>query len=142
MSEQTYLAGRVRVRSLPVYEGAPEPGAPNLKQLHLPQGRLAQFGDSEEGFRYAAWLELTASGPRGNHLHRRKQEWFYLIDGEVEIVVEDPASGEREVFTISGGDLAVIETGIAHSYRPLGPGHAVEFSPARFDPSDTEAYAL
>ncbi len=142
VKEQAFLGGRVRVRRLPSYEGAPEPGAPILKRLRLPQGRLAQFGDSEEGFRYMAWVELTASGPRGNHLHRRKEEWFYLIEGEVEIVAEDPATGERAVFTIRGGDLVVIETGIAHAYRPLGAGHAVEFSPARFDPSDSEAYPL
>ncbi len=131
-----YLAGRVTKTSLPVAEPG-VPGAPLLKRLLLPQGALAQVYDGDEGIRYLAWLELRSGTVRGNHVHRRKHEYFYLIAGEVELAVLDGNTGERSVLTVVAGDLVYLAAGVAHAYRPLTDGEAVEFSPVRFDPADT-----
>ena len=142
MSEETFLGGLVRKRSLPVFDEAPGPDAPVLKRLNLPQGQLAQCCDSEEGMRYIAWVELLPGGTRGNHYHHRKEEWIYLIAGKAEIFLENPESKERDVMTLVPGDLAVIPTGIAHAIRTLEAGQAIEFSPAAFDLTDTVRYPV
>lgn len=141
MPESTYLAGKVRKQSLPVL-GAGGPDAPTLKRLRLPQGELAQFYDANEPVRYLAFLELRPDTVRGNHLHRVKEEFLYLVQGELQVIVEDPESGQRELVELVAGDLVTIQPGVAHAMRVRAGGQAVEFSPARFNPADNYKYQL
>jgi mannose-6-phosphate isomerase-like protein (cupin superfamily) len=134
--DQTFLHGRVRKRSLPIIQGRPGADAPLLKRLLLDQGELAQFWDGEEPIHYLAFIELRAGAVRGNHYHNRKRELVYVISGEVLLTVQDPQSGARDSVTLRTGDTGMIETGIAHAYRTIEPGQAVEFSSARFDATD------
>ena len=132
----------MRKQSLPVFEQPPGPGGPDVKRLQLPQGDLAQFWTSDTGIRYIAWVEMVEGGIRGNHLHQRKEEWIYLIDGAIEVIVEDPGSKERAVVPVAPGDLLVIDPGVAHALRTLRAGQGIEFSPTRLDLSDSAPYPL
>lgn len=142
MSVTTYLSGRVVHQQLPDFDGAPGPDAPALKRLRLPQGELAQIHQSDEGMRYIAWIELRAGGVRGNHYHERKLEHVYVISGEVELTVEDLTTRERATLRLKSGDLVSIEVRIAHAFRPISPGQAIEFSPGRLAPDDTFRFPL
>lgn len=136
MPHDTAFGGRATRTTLP----AVEPGAadlPLVKRLRLPQGDLAQLYDADEGIRYLAWLELKAGTLRGNHYHLQKREFFYLIAGRVELVLEELATGERVEWHLTAGDLVFLEPGIVHTYRPHSDGQAVEFSPQRFAAEDT-----
>ena len=135
--QSSILGGKVLKRSLPVITPPPGAGTPVCKRLLLPQGELAQFHDSEEGFRYAAVIELRPGTLRGNHYHERKQETVYLISGEMTLVVEDVRTGTRETLTLTPGDMVTLPPGIAHAMQPTAPGYAVEISPTRFEPEDT-----
>lgn len=142
VDEDEFLGGRVRRRRLPVYEGPPGPDAPILKRICLPQGELAQIYGMERGMRYIALIEMVAGKDRGNHYHHRKEEWIYLLEGEVELQVEDPETREGGRLALRKGDLVVIMPGVAHVVRPGCPGQAIEFSPQEFDPGDSEPYPL
>ncbi len=142
MGETEYLAGKVVKRSLPVIAGRPGPDAPALKRLLLPQGELAQVHDSDAGIRYLAVIETRAGGVRGNHYHEVKDEWIYVVQGKVLVVVQDVASGVRASVPLETGDLLSIATGVAHLLRTVEPGQAIEFSRARFDPADIVPFAL
>jgi oxalate decarboxylase/phosphoglucose isomerase-like protein (cupin superfamily) len=135
MTETAFLGGRVRKWSLPVVQGAG--GDYSLKRLLLPQGELARIYDADEGMRFIAYIELRAGGLRGNHFHKVKQEWVYVIQGEMELLLQEPETNGRETVRMQTGDLALIPTGIAHAIRTIQPGHAVEFSSSRFDPEDS-----
>ena len=135
MTESKFLAGKVRKWSLPVVEGAA--GDYSLKRLLLPQGELARIYDAEEGIRFIAFIELRAGTVRGNHFHQAKEEFVYVIQGEVTLVVEDTASKVRDFVPLRTGDLAFIPTGIAHALQTTTSGQAIEFSTARFDPADS-----
>ena len=139
---ETFLGGKVTKQSLTVVHGSPGPGAPLLKRLLLPQGELAQVYDSEAGIRYLAPVELRKGGVRGNHYHMVKEEWVYVIAGELVLVVEDIGSKERATFTLKAGDLAFVCTGIAHALEPAEAGYALEFSTTRFNPADIHPYRL
>jgi uncharacterized cupin superfamily protein len=142
MAESSFLAGKVVKRSLAVIEGTPGTGAPALKRLFLPQGELAQFYDGDEGIRYLAFIELRPGSIRGNHYHNVKKEFLYIIRGEVELVVQDIASQARAAIPLQTGDLAFIQTGIAHALRIIQPGQAIEFAAAPFDPVDIQRVTL
>jgi mannose-6-phosphate isomerase-like protein (cupin superfamily) len=103
----------------------------------LPQGELAQFHDGEEGMRYIASVELKPGTVRGNHYHEKKREWFYLISGELLLVVQDLESAVREEIHLKSGDLVYISPSVAHAFGVQAPGYGVEFSPVAFDPADT-----
>ncbi|MCX6922950.1 MAG: cupin domain-containing protein, partial [Verrucomicrobia bacterium] len=129
MAESEYLAGKVLKWTLPVISGRPGPDAPLLKRLFLPQGELAQVYDADEGIRYLAVVETLAGGARGNHYHKVKEEWIYLLHGEVQVLVEDVQTKARASVSLRTGDLVLIPTGIAHLMRTVEPGQAIEFSP-------------
>ncbi len=134
----TYFAGRVRHGALPIFTAPTGPDAPVLKRLLLPQGELAQFHDADEAMRYLAMIELTPGGVRGNHYHRIKKEFIYVIRGSFELIIADAADpGPTESFPVSAGEWVVIEPGVVHALRTREAGLAIEFSPARFDPGDT-----
>jgi mannose-6-phosphate isomerase-like protein (cupin superfamily) len=132
----SFLAGKVRKWSLPVVRVPSGAGTPHLKRLLLPQGELAQFYDADEGIRYIAMIQLRAGNSRGNHYHKIKQEFLYVLEGEVLLIVEDIQTQARASLLLQGGDVAFIETNIAHVLQILQPGHAIEFSSSRFDPAD------
>jgi mannose-6-phosphate isomerase-like protein (cupin superfamily) len=139
--DSSLLAGKVLKHSLPVLT----PNGPqeaNLKRLQLPQGELAQFYNGEEGMRYIAFIALQPGGLRGNHYHKTKQEWMYLIEGEVELLVEDVASQKRESVLLQTGDLTRIAPGVAHALRTIKAGQAVEFSPNCYERGDVYAHPL
>jgi hypothetical protein len=142
MDELTFLAGKVKKWILPVFEAGTSPGAASLKRLLLPQGELAQFYDSEEGVRFLAFIELRADSLRGNHYHKIKEEWVYMIQGEVSLLLRDIDTQAEDCLSLKAGELAFIPTGIAHALKTVVPGQAIEFSKSRFDPTDTHRFMV
>src|SRR5579859_4272957 len=137
MDNSSFLSDKVIKRSLPLLPVPVAPDSPNLKRLALPQGELAQFCNGPEAIRYIAYVELRPVTIRGNHFHRVKAEWFYLIHGELTLALHNTDSGESGSFAMQAGDLVLIPPGIAHAFICRLEGRAVEFSRAIFDPTDS-----
>jgi len=142
MSSTSYLSGKVVKNSLPAFHDSTTAEAPTQKRLLLPHGELAQFYDSDEAMHYMAYIELRTGNVRGNHYHKEKIEFVYLIQGEATLAVEDVHLRERVSMPLRAGDLVRIETEVAHAFRTSTSGHAVEFSKTRFDPADIQRYSL
>lgn len=141
MTSRSLMHGRVSVSPLPTCD--PMAAAqPAVKRLMLQKGELAQIYNSAEPIRMIAYTELVSGKARGNHYHRHKHEWFYLIRGSCHLVVAEPDGTVTEETVIVAGDLVSIATGVAHVIVPLESGHAIEFSPAEFDPADTLVQTL
>jgi len=140
----SYLAGQVRKQTLPRIQPGTEASMarPALKRLMLPQGELAQLLDGSRAIRFLAFVELRAGTQRGNHFHKKKEEYFYLIAGRVDLWVEDVVTKARQRIPLEPGDLAFGPTGVAHTIAVLDAGEAVEFSEAPFDPQDTFRYRV
>jgi len=142
MAHTTLLTGKVLLSSLPAFHGPPGADAPKLKRLLLAQGQLAQVYDGEAGIRYLACIELREGKIRGNHYHRVKDEFIYVITGQILLAVEDISTGDKASTTLNAGDLAFIPVTIAHAFRTVEAGHGIEFSPMRFDAADICPYPL
>lgn len=134
---QAFLGGRVRKIILPTLTAPPDSPLSGIKRLLLEQGELAQFYDGEEGMHYLAAIELRPDTFRGNHYHRSKIEWLYVIQGQLVLQVMDVDDGKRDSLLLGPGELAVIPTRIAHALHARAAGYAIEFSPTRFEPADT-----
>lgn len=87
--------------------------------------------------RYIAAIELKAGSVRGNHYHKVKREYVYVLSGRLTLVLQKLESKKRESAEMSAGDLALITPGIIHALQVKQDGLAVEFSANRFDPNDT-----
>jgi quercetin dioxygenase-like cupin family protein len=136
------LGGQVRKQVLPCFQGAPGDQAPPVKRLLLGQGELAQLLDGEQCVRYLAFIELRSGAVRGNHFHKVKQEFIYIIHGRAELRVEDTRSKAQDSMGMEPGDLVFVAAGIAHRVDVLEPGQAIEFSEAPFDAGDIYSYPL
>lgn len=141
MTETRYLNGKVWKRSLPVFQGPPPADTPGPKRLFLPQGELAHFYDGKNGIRYAAFVELKPGEIRGNHWHRKKEEYIYVISGGV-ILVAQEGPGPKISMSLSAGDLAFIATEVAHAIKTVEAGSAVEFSETPFDAIDVQPFTV
>jgi uncharacterized RmlC-like cupin family protein len=142
ISETRLLDGKVTKRTLPLVQPSSAPDSRSLKRLLLPQGELAQFYDGDDGIRYIAQIELQAGSVRGNHYHKVKQEWVYMMSGEVTLILEDLESKARESTFLTAGDLVFIQTGVIHALQVTKSGQAIEFSTSRFDPADIYRHKL
>lgn len=142
ISEAQFLAGNVRKQNLPLFEAPSATDAPLLKRIALPQGHLAQFHDDAQPIHYIASIELREGTVRGNHFHKVKREFIYVLKGELLLLLEDVVSKDRESIPLKEGELVVINPGIAHALRVTQAGMAIEFSPARFDGSDIYRYPM
>ena len=136
------LENKVRKWTLPVFNGTPSSEPATLKRLLLPQGELAQIYDADEGIRYIAFTQLVPERVRGNHYHKVKEEFVYILQGKALLVIEDLQTNLRESTLLETGNLDFIPTGIAHALRPTEPGQAIEFSSARFDVADVHRFVL
>jgi hypothetical protein len=142
MNEMIFFDGKLRKTSLPLFQGPPPADAAGPKRLLLAQGELANFYDDPQGIRYLAALELKLGSVRGNHRHRVKLEYVYVVAGCLTVVATPGNPVEPVSIALREGELVRIEPGIAHAFKTLEPGYAVEFSPALFDASDLERYSL
>lgn len=64
---------------------------------------------------------------RGNHYHKRKSEWFYVIQGKCKIVIEDINTKKREEIDVDEKEDLVVNIGPnkAHAFKNLGDGEMI-----------------
>ena len=142
MTDANLFSGKLVKQHLPLLTPGGGVELPQLKRLVLPQGNLAQFHDSSEPVHYLAALDLVSGTVRGNHHHHIKVEHVYLMRGKLQLVAEDLETGEPTESAMEPGDLVVIQPGVAHAFRVMQEGVAIEFAPTRFDPADIHQHAL
>jgi oxalate decarboxylase/phosphoglucose isomerase-like protein (cupin superfamily) len=77
---------------------------------------------------------------RGDHLHRKMDEWFSVVEGRCILELLDPEKGERRSIPL---DASVprsvrVPAGLAHCLVNVGPGPmtAVAWATAEYDATD------
>jgi mannose-6-phosphate isomerase-like protein (cupin superfamily) len=135
MDIRSFLKGKVQIKSLPVVT-PPDGGMTEPRRISLSRGELAVLTDGQIPITHLAYVELKDRALRGNHFHKLRHEYFYLIAGQAELWVQDLATNERTNELLKAGDLAFIEPNIAHAFIPHSAGHGLEFAREKFDPAD------
>lgn len=136
---KTFLSGKVTVAELPM--GGADAAE---RRLISAKGEMAQIlnraGDS---FRHLVYWDLDSPRSRqvrGNHYHLRKTERYYIISGEIELILKDITAFQSEKIVVSAGNRITIEPNVAHAFSSLSYAQVLEFSPDPYDPGDTRPY--
>ena len=64
------------------------------------------------GFRQINFIDSKASAVRGGHYHKLNDEAFYIIEGEIELIVQENGDEQRYAF---GKRRHVFDPGVCHS---------------------------
>ena len=80
------------------------------------------------------------AGFRGQHIHRLKKEWIYLLRGRLEVQLVCCKTGERLTAVLEPGDRILMPPGIAHRVRALEDSEMVELCDQPFSPEDNRPY--
>ena len=64
---------------------------------------------------------------RGNHYHKHKSEWFYIIQGTCKLIIKDNKTKVIVEQTISDTDniMIHIEPGVAHAFKNTGKSELI-----------------
>ncbi|MGZ8920903.1 MAG: cupin domain-containing protein [Limisphaerales bacterium] len=135
MQARSYLGGRATVKSLLVTD-QPATRAEVCARILSPRGEMAVLTDGSTPLRHLSYLEFRQGMLRGNHYHKLRHEYCYLISGELTLTLADIGTGEKAVVQMRTGDLAYVTPGIAHALNPTATGHAVEYAAEPFDLAD------
>ncbi len=111
-----------------------------LMRQHLPP-QAREFGEI-----YVSWADVGAV--KANHYHERTTEWFFLLSGEADLVLEHPGTGERLIVHLHPDDPVVVTVppGVAHAFVNTGdgPAHLLAYADRPYDPErpDTIPYQV
>ncbi len=65
--------------------------------------------------RYSYQVEFTKKGSlAGNHVHKKKSEFFIPLKGSFIVILENPKTGEQETIDLKPTEVLYIPAGIAH----------------------------
>jgi dTDP-4-dehydrorhamnose 3,5-epimerase-like enzyme len=85
------------------------------------------------------YLETGAGQVRGNHYHAQTLELFFIIDGEIDIVIVRP-DGEVINDHLVAGDMVLIEPGETHTFYCLTNTRWINFLTHRFDQDNPDLH--
>ena len=141
MEAKNYFGGRATVKSLLVTD-RPAERTEFCARLNSPRGELAVLTDGSTPLRHLCYVELRAGMVRGNHFHKLRHEYFYVIAGNLAVQLQDVSTKEQASVKLQTGDMLFIKPGIAHALNPLSEGHALEYAAEPFDLADVYPQAL
>jgi dTDP-4-dehydrorhamnose 3,5-epimerase-like enzyme len=109
--------------------------APGAKRWQEEKGEFVQITHRED-IRHLAFFELKKGFWRGSHVHRKKREVFYVLDGLMRGVFVDLATGERTEHMLGKGAKVRIEPGLAHILYGIEDARVVEYGSEYYDEKD------
>ncbi|HVU13443.1 MAG TPA: WxcM-like domain-containing protein [Phototrophicaceae bacterium] len=90
------------------------------------------------------YLTLAQPGQaRGNHYHRKTQEWFTVVQGSATLILGDPESGARRELHLSADTpvTVYVPSGVSHVFVNAAdattPMLLVAYADQRYQPDDT-----
>ncbi|HSS21914.1 MAG TPA: cupin domain-containing protein [Pyrinomonadaceae bacterium] len=75
------------------------------------------WGITQESWAEVNFIETQAGQIRGNHYHKETRELFFIISGEIDVVIEDLNSGQRVELSVTKGDIFLIEPYELHTFH-------------------------
>lgn len=82
---------------------------------------------------------------RGNHFHKRKTEWFFIVKGTAKFVLEDNISKERKELILTDKRPTVLEIGpnVSHALKNVGEDelYFIAIVDEVFNPKDPDTFA-
>lgn len=112
--------------------------------LHVPLGASQLPPSTPFGEVYV--IHSVADGQRrGDHFHRKTDEWFSVVQGSAELRLVDPDTGDRRSIRLDATDARTVRVpaGLAHVLVSRGgPMTAVAWASREHDPADVEPFRV
>ena len=120
----------------------------DLKKHIDNRGWLAEFFRPELiGSNKLGQVTITTAYPgivKANHYHKRKNEWYCVIKGKMELVIKNNNTGERENIILSEDELKLIKISpnISHGFKNIGKDmlYLLMYIDEPFDPEDSDTF--
>lgn len=114
---------------------------PNTKEMDGPKWWIADNGEFvqisyKETIRHLAFFELKKGFFRGSHVHKQKEETFYVVKGRIRAIFVDMETGQKEERVLVRTDKVRIKTNCGHILIGLEDSAVVEYSPIDYDKAD------
>ena len=74
-------------------------------------------GITQDHWAEVNFIETKALQVRGSHYHKETRELFFIISGEIDIVIDDLVSGKHSEMSVSKGDVFIIEPYEVHTFH-------------------------
>ena len=95
------------------------------------------FLNKVKNLNFLSVLETPQGTLRGNHYHRERSEYLYILKGKMVGYFWNPFDASEKFETIlREGDLVTINPNLAHAIKPLEHNISVEFSEQAFNIKD------
>ncbi|RLB83010.1 MAG: hypothetical protein DRH17_03660 [Deltaproteobacteria bacterium] len=107
------------------------------KRVLEDRGELVLLADGEE-IRHITFFTLNP-GPdffRGGHYHKKKIEDFYIVSGNLRILLWDMETQENDVIEVTAGQKVTIHPMCAHKFQAITPSQVIEFYATPYDAED------
>jgi len=65
------------------------------------------------------YVESLKQQVRGNHYHKKTVEGFYIIEGEIKVILKELPEGKNKEFIVTAGDAFMIKPGTLHTFEIL-----------------------
>jgi dTDP-4-dehydrorhamnose 3,5-epimerase-like enzyme len=114
---------------------------PNTKDADGAKWWIAENGEFvqisyKETIRHLAFFELKKGFYRGSHVHRQKEETFYVIKGRIRAIFQDMETLQREERLLVRTDKVRVKTNCGHILIGLEDSTVIEYSPFDYDKID------
>lgn len=107
------------------------------------RGFLVELFKSE-GFGQVYYFTTKPGKTRGNHYHKRKKEFFFVLEGNGVIGLHNKETGELLNYEVSGEKPELIEIPLNHVHNVRNTGaddlKVVAWISEVFDPNDADTY--
>jgi mannose-6-phosphate isomerase-like protein (cupin superfamily) len=75
------------------------------------------WGITRRSWQEANYIETKAGQVRGNHYHKFTEELFFIISGEIDIMIDHQHTGAHMEFRATKGDVFLIEPYELHTFH-------------------------
>jgi dTDP-4-dehydrorhamnose 3,5-epimerase-like enzyme len=103
------------------------------------KGEFVQISYGET-IRHLAYFEVKKGFFRGSHVHKLKEETFYVIKGRIKAIFQDMETLQKEEHILVKADKIRVKTNCGHILYGLEDSTVVEYSPLDYD--KTDAYPI
>ena len=91
-------------------------------------------------------IESKSGSVRGNHYHKKSFELFFIIEGEIEVIVQKISNGglvgKQERFIVKENDIFIIKPYIVHSFNILKDSKWINALSLKHNQSDQDMYNI
>ncbi len=91
-------------------------------------------------------IESKSGSVRGNHYHKKSFELFFIIEGEIEVIVQKISNGglvgKQERFIVKENDIFIIKPYIVHSFNILKDSKWMNALSLKHNHSDPDMYNI